>query len=110
MDIQPGISHVSSGEDILAITQKQNELTAALVQQQLALSLPPQNIPTFDGNPLTFRSFMKAFEQGVEKKAGQADCLYFLGQFTCGQPHDLVQSCQHMAPEEGYVKAKERLP
>lgn len=49
---------------------------------------------------------MKAFEQGVEKKAGQADCLYFLAQLAQGQPHDLVQSCQHMAPEEGYAKAK----
>lgn len=108
MNIQHGVSqHLScDGGDILAIMQKQNELTAALVQQQLALSLPPRNIPTFDGDLLSFRSFMKAFEQGVEKKAGQAECLYYLGQFTRGQPHDLVQSCQHMAPEEGYAKAK----
>lgn len=108
MDIQPGFSrHAPCGsDDLLAIMRKQNEITAALVQQQLSLSLPPRNIPTFNGDLLSFRSFMKAFEQGVEKKAEKADCLYFLAQFTQGHPHDLVQSCQHMAPEEGYAKAK----
>lgn len=72
--------------DILAIMGRQNEITAALVQQQRSLSLPPRDIPTFEGNPLQYRAFIKAFEQGVEEKAGRADCLYYLEQFTRGQP------------------------
>ena len=34
------------------------------------------------------------------------DCLYFLEQFTRGQPRELVHSCQHMFLECGYVLAK----
>ena len=92
--------------DILTIMHRQNEITAALVQQQHSLSLPPRDIPIFEGDPLQYRTFIKAFEQGVEEKAGKADCLYYLEQFTRGQPKELVRSCQHMAPERGYAMAK----
>jgi len=33
------------------------------------MSLPPRNIPIFDGDSLQYRIFIKAFEQGVEEKA-----------------------------------------
>lgn len=92
-------------EDILAIMHRQNDITAALVHQQRSSSLPPRQIPTFEGDPLQYRAFIKAFEQGVEEKAGRADCLYYLEEFTGGQP-ELVCSCQHMAPERGYAVAK----
>ncbi|XP_037620552.1 uncharacterized protein LOC119485230 [Sebastes umbrosus] len=92
--------------DILTIMHRQNEITAALVQQQRSLSLPPRDIPLFEGDALQYRTFIKAFEQGVEEKAGQADCLYYLEQFIRGQPQELVRSCQHMAPERGYAVAK----
>lgn len=42
----------------------------------------------------------------MEEKAPKADCLYYLEQFTRGQPRELVRSCQHMAPERGYEVAK----
>lgn len=102
------ISQNPSG-DLFAIMQRQNEITAALVQQQRSLSLPPRDIPIFDGDPLQYRAFIKAFEQGVEEKAGQVDCLYYLEQFTRGQPRELVRSCQHMASERGYAVAKDLL-
>ena len=71
--------------------------------------MPPRDIPTFEGDPLHYRAFIKAFEQGVEEKAGKVDCLYYLEHFTRGQPRELVRSCQHMAPERGYAVAKELL-
>lgn len=52
---------------------------------------------------------MRAFEQVGEDKVSQSDCLYYLEQFTRGQPRELVRSCQHMAADLGYVKAKELL-
>ncbi len=94
---------------IYHIMQKQNEITAALVQQQRSLSLPARDIPVFGGNPLEYRAFIRAFEHGVEERANKADCLYFLEQFTRGQPRELVRSCQHMVPERGYALAKELL-
>lgn len=92
--------------DILHIMHRQNEISAALVQQQRSLSLPPRDISIFEGDPLKYRAFIKAFEQGVEEKAGKADCLYYLEQFTKDQPQELVRSCQHMEPEHGYIVAK----
>lgn len=93
-------------ESIQSIMQRQNEITAALVQQQRSSSLPPRDIPVFDGDPLQYRAFIKAFEQGVEQKTTHSDSLYYLKQFTRGQPQELVRSCQHMAPERGYIVAK----
>lgn len=38
------------------IMQRQNEITAALVQQQRTLSLPAKDILVFDGNSLQYRA------------------------------------------------------
>jgi len=66
-----------------------------------------RNIPVFDGDPLYFKSFLRAFENCIEDKTQNfSDCLYFLEQYTRGQPRDIVRSCQHMAPEPGYQRAK----
>lgn len=64
----------------------------------------------FDGDPLQFKPFIKAFEHCVEAKTNsKGDCLYYLEQFTRGQPRDLVCSCLHMTPERGYAVAKHLL-
>lgn len=80
--------------DLCTIMHRQNEITAALVQQQRLMSLPSRDIPVFDGDPLQYKNF-RAFEHSVESKANQADCLHFLEQFTIGHPRELVRSCQH---------------
>ncbi|KAK0141948.1 hypothetical protein N1851_020381 [Merluccius polli] len=95
--------------DLVSVMQRQNEITSALVKQQQLASLPARDIPLFDGDPLQFISFMRAFEQGVEEKASQSDCLYYLEQFTRGQPRELVRSCLHMMPDQGYATAKHLL-
>lgn len=99
-------SNTTATPDLREIMQRQNDIIAALVHEQRISSLPSREIPVFDGDPLQFRPFMKAFEQGVESKAGKGDCLYYLEQYTRGQPQELVRSCQHMVPEHGYVVAK----
>ncbi|XP_034063576.1 uncharacterized protein LOC117540820 [Gymnodraco acuticeps] len=93
--------------NIFTIMQKQNDITALLVQQQSSLSLPPRDIPVFDGNPLEYNLFVRAFENGVEGKAASSvDCLYYLEQYTRGQPRELVKSCQHMPSDRGYQRAR----
>ena len=53
---------------------------------------------------------MRAFEHGIERKAeNNQDRLFFLEQFTLGQPRELVRSCQYMHPVMGYATAKELL-
>lgn len=69
-----------------------------------------RNIPVFEGDPLQFRSFIRAFEHCVEQKTNNfSDCLYFLEQYTRGQPRDIVRSCQHLPSDLGFQKAKSLL-
>ncbi len=66
-------------------------------------------ISVFSGDPLEFTFFIRAFEHGVEnenKTTNNKDRLYFLEQFTTGQPKVLVCICQHMPSERGYREAK----
>lgn len=82
---------------------------SAIVQQQHLMLLPARDIPLFEGDPLQYISFKRAFEQRVEEKVSRGDCLYYLEQFTRGQPRELVRSCQHVAPDHGYAQAKQLL-
>ena len=93
--------------NMFGIMSKQNEITSLLVQQQCLSSLPKREIPIFDGDPLKYHAFVKAFENGVERNtANHSDRLYFLEQHTRGHSKELIGSCQHMEPERGYAKAK----
>lgn len=93
--------------NMLGIMRKQNEITTLLVQQQCLSSLPKREIPIFDGSPLNYHSFIKAFENGVERNTdNNSDRLYFLEQYTRGHAKELVKSCQHLNPDRGYLKAK----
>lgn len=70
---------------LIDIMQRQNEITAMLVQRNLSSALPPRNIPVFDGDPLEYMSFIRAFENGVEAKTSNwSDCLHLLEQIHQG--------------------------
>lgn len=98
---------VSQNHSMMDIMRKQNEITTLLMQQQSFSALPKREIPVFDGNPLRYHSFIKAFENGVEKNTNNnCDRLYFLEQYTKGHAKELVRSCQHIESDRGYLKAK----
>ena len=106
---QPGFNtmDLEPRNDVLGIMRKQNEITTLLVQQQSLSALPKREIPIYDGDPLEYHMFIKAFENGVERNTtNSGDCLYFLEQHTKGHAKELVRSCQHINSERGYVKAK----
>ena len=92
---------------ICGIMQRLNEITYMLVQQQMSATLPQRDITIFAGDPLQFVSFMRTFEHCIEERTSSyQDCLYFLEQYTRGQPRELVRSCLHMMPQQGYQTAK----
>jgi len=99
------------GDPLFEVLKRQEELTSYLIQQQgNPRILPRREISVFDGDPLQYIAFIRAFEHGIEEKTdNEKDRLYFLKQFTRGQPKDLVCSCQHMAPDRGYALAKRLL-
>lgn len=104
-------SHDESNDEeqnnILGIMSKQNEITTLLLKQQCLSSLPKKDLNVFDGDPLQYHAFMRAFKNSVESKIdNNSDCLYYLEQYTVGFPRDLIQSCQHIEPQRGYIRAK----
>ena len=105
----PGMQS-SEPKDLTEVLQKQNEITSMLVEQQYFSLLPKRDIQTFDGDPLQYQTFIRSFEHNIEQKTFSArDRLYFLEQYTRGQPRELVRGCEHMPEVEGYIKAKSLL-
>ncbi|KAI2661726.1 G2 and S phase-expressed protein 1 [Labeo rohita] len=96
--------------ELQRVMQRQTDITEMLAKSQRQSSLPQRDVPLFHGDPLEFRSFMKAFEHAVESRAASnTDKLYFLEQYTRGEPRDLVKSCQHMPDHRGYAEAMKLL-
>ncbi len=89
------------------VVQQQNNITAQLIKQQALVSLPPRRMLEFDGDPLQYGSFIKAFAQAIEKKTSdKQECLYYLEQYTRGRPRELVRSCHNMRADQGYDRAR----
>lgn len=95
---------------LLKVMENQNIITQMLVKQQQYAQLPEKKVTVFTGDPLNYRSFIRAFEQAIEQKTdSEQDKLYYLQQFTAGEPQQLVRSCEHMPAHKGFKKAKELL-
>ncbi|XP_077374396.1 uncharacterized protein LOC144017027 [Festucalex cinctus] len=89
---------------LCTIVQPQNN------NAELLSVLPPSSVPVFKGDPLDYRPFMMALEYGVERETeSNKDRLYYMMQYTGGQPRELINSCLHMGPDRGYHEAKRLL-
>ncbi|XP_071088902.1 uncharacterized protein [Haliotis cracherodii] len=89
------------------VCKQQNEIIQLVVEHQKLATLPTRKIPVFSGDPLQFKPFIQAFEHGIEDKTiNPKDRLYYLDQYTNGEPNDLVRSCLFMNPESGYEQAR----
>lgn len=88
----------------------QNELADLIIQHQKQTSLPSRELPTFNGDLISYLPFINAFEHRIEQKTeNNQDRLYFLEQYTSGQPRELVRSCLHMDSQAGYAEARRLL-
>jgi len=96
-----------SSDGLYEVLQRQNEVTEMLIKQQSLSQLPHRDIPIFKGDPLTYRSFIRAFEHAIDSNTeNHQDRLYYLDQFTSGEPLDLIRSCEHMRPDKAYKEAR----
>lgn len=96
----------SDTNELYRVMKRQTDITELLVKDQWLSCLPQRDIPLFHGDPLEFRSFIKAFDHAIDSRTdNDADKLYFLEQYTRGEPRDLVKSCQHMPASRGYDQA-----
>lgn len=107
---QTQLSNQRNESNILQVLNKQNEITEMLVKQNQLSQLPVKEITVFKGDPLTFKSFIRAFEQTIEIKTDdESEKLYYLLQYTAGEPQELVRSCEHMPHRKAYKEAKRLL-
>ncbi|KAK0150310.1 hypothetical protein N1851_008772 [Merluccius polli] len=101
-----------SGTDnsLTAGTQRQSDIADLIIMQQKLSLLPAREVTVYDGDPLTYHSFIRSFEYLIEgKTSSSADRLYFLEQYTSGQARDLVRSCLHRDARQGYAEARQLL-
>lgn len=86
------------------------DMANLLVSVVSQTSLPKKEVTMFSGDPLDFQLFMQAIKHNIEDKTdSNEDRLYFLEQYTVGQPKELVRSCLHMDAATGYAEAKRLL-
>ena len=81
-------------------------------QQQLAtaVSLPQPEVPRFTGSPIKYKTFIMAFDARIQSRVtSNADRLYYLDQHLSGEPKELISSCLHSEPDEGYTEARKLL-
>ncbi|KAG7512725.1 hypothetical protein JOB18_038642 [Solea senegalensis] len=89
------------------LLQQQNDIMALLVQMQTSQLLPHREIPTYDGDPLQFNTFMKASEHCLEAKTScKGDCCTILNNSLGGNQGILYL---HMTADKGCAVAKKLL-
>ena len=99
LELQHDADRALKDEGLLAIS--------SLLTQQKRSLLPQSKLPFFDGNPLEYRSFIRAFESRIAERTN--DCserLNFLDQFTRGRLNDIVRSYMNIDPVKGYEEAR----
>ena len=78
------------------ILEQQNRVMEEFVNQQQKNTLPRRQVPIFDGNPLSYCTFMRAFETVIESnESDSGGRLYYLEQHTSGRAREIVRSCMY---------------
>ena len=105
-----------SASEFHPYTGPRNEQTSlsstAFPYQQLitAMTLPQPEVPKFCGDPKDYRTFIMAFDTRISSRtSNDADKLYYLHQLLQDEPQEIISSCLHMRPEDGYQEARQML-
>ncbi|KAK2561883.1 hypothetical protein P5673_015280 [Acropora cervicornis] len=108
------VAHGTAFDGSTKLQEQQNalQLQQTRIMEMLAINqnkgkLPQPRLPTFNGNPVEYRTFVQAFESLIESRTSSStERLYYLEQYTTGDVKELVRSCHHLAPDEGYPEAR----
>ncbi|KAL9986270.1 hypothetical protein ACROYT_G000387 [Oculina patagonica] len=73
-------------------------------------ALPKPDLSTFDGNPMEYRSFIRSFENTIERNAtSESEKLMYLLQYTTGEAKKTIDCCVVMDLSKGYQSARKLL-
>ena len=90
-----------------ALQRQQNKIVEMLATQQKKSSLPHPKVPIFDGSPMEYGPFIRAFENIIESKtSSSSERLYYLEQFASGDVKELIRSCRFLPPDREYLEAR----
>ena len=90
----------------------QNHLTALtkLVEGQAQSRLPIPKPEVFNGDPLKFPVWLKAFETLIETRAvNSTERLHFLGRYVAGEAKEVIEGYMLMDGDDAYERAKDML-
>jgi hypothetical protein len=96
---------------------KQDVIERNQLQMMEILQLPKVEVVAFDGDPLKYWTFIRSFENTVERAlVDSASRLMRLihyctvkVQYCTGKARQVIQCCCAMEPNEGYIRAKRLL-
>jgi len=96
---------------IFEVLRKQNEISSKIAKHQEKAELPKREVPVFDGEDITkYQSFIQNFNRTIKEKCdNEADCLYYLEQFTAGAAKQLVKSCSQSNASHAFRQALDLL-
>jgi len=84
--------HDAAPKQIISLQARQAELSALIVNQQRASTLPSQEPPVFNGSHFDYPTFIAAFEAMIDKKVDSGkDRLNFFCKYTSGKAHEVVK-------------------
>ncbi|XP_030836004.1 uncharacterized protein LOC115921870 [Strongylocentrotus purpuratus] len=95
-DVRVSGTNSDSDVDWVELQRQQTQLTYMLLECHMKSALPQRNIQPFDGNPLNYHAFKRAFQHVIESKTSEdSDKLYYLEQYTRGKANEMVRSCMY---------------
>ncbi|XP_039626054.1 uncharacterized protein LOC120539738 [Polypterus senegalus] len=75
-----------------------------------APNVPHIKVPVFEGAPLTYINFIRAFDRIIDQEVSDpGNKLEYLVQFTKGEPRNIAQNSACLPSEEGYRNARRML-
>ena len=100
-------AYVGESDNVLTLIKEGHEQNAKLIE---AISLPSTQLISFNGDPIQYWPFMRAFDTAVGKCAvDDGTKLMRLMYYCTGPARKVVESCAVMPPEQGFARAKELL-
>ena len=97
----------SSPTDVVSFLKQGQMQNAQLIE---AIKLPSAQLAPFDGDPIKYWTFIRAFENCVASSlVDDGAKLIRLVHYCTGQARKVIDSCMVMQPAEGYARALELL-
>ena len=86
------------------------DVIRSLVTSNIKGLMPHQELIKFAGEYVRYHEFIRTFDSLIASKLISAsDKLQYLRQYTSGRPQEIVRSCLHLDPVEGYERARKAL-